>query len=297
MRTLCRAFVALVCICGVTAVSSSTLFAEEPSKAPVEKKVLPTKAELFTKENIQKLSESLGHFIYKSLDNPFLTLNADGVIKGLKEAKEGKVAPMTEQQYEELLQKMQEVAFDDMSKTNLKEAEQFLEKNKSKKGVQELEAGKLQMEVLAPGSGDEKIDEKSTVKIHYDGTYINGKSFSSSKEMGEPVSITLSQTIPGFKKGMLGMKVGEKRRLFIHPDLGYGTSGQLLPNALLIFEVEAVKIEPPAPPAKEGEEASTAQNEDGLDDDLADANDGDDEDNGDDLDDLDDEVPATPVKK
>ena len=78
--------------------------------------------DLFTKDNIQKLSESLGHFIYKSLDNPFLTLNADSVMKGLKDAKEGKTAPMTEQQYEELLQKMQEVAFDDMSKTNLKEA-------------------------------------------------------------------------------------------------------------------------------------------------------------------------------
>lgn len=289
MRTLCRAFLTFACICGVS------LVADEPKAAPqAEKKVLPTKEELFTKDNIQKLSESLGHFIYKSLDNPFLTLNVDGVIKGLQEAKEGKAAPMTEQQYEELLQKMQEVAFDDMSKTNLKEAEDFLAKNKSKKGIVVLEDGKLQMEVLAQGKGDEKVDEKSTVKIQYDGKYINGKSFSSSKDMGEPISITLSQTIPGFKKGMDGMKVGEKRRLFIHPDLGYGTSGQLLPNALLIFEVEVVKIEPPAPPAKEGDKGTSSQDEDNSDD----LDSGDDEDSGDDLDDLDDEeVPPAPAAK
>ena len=40
------------------------------------------------------------------------------------------------------------------------------------------------------------------------------------------------------------MKVGELRKIFIHPDLGYGATGQLLPNALLIFEVELVKLNP-----------------------------------------------------
>lgn len=39
------------------------------------------------------------------------------------------------------------------------------------------------------------------------------------------------------------MKEGEKRRLFVHPDLGYGTSGHLPPNALLIFDIELVKAD------------------------------------------------------
>ena len=42
------------------------------------------------------------------------------------------------------------------------------------------------------------------------------------------------------------MKEGEKRKLFVHPDLGYGTQGQLPPNALLIFEVEIVKADAPS---------------------------------------------------
>jgi len=37
------------------------------------------------------------------------------------------------------------------------------------------------------------------------------------------------------------MKEGEKRRLFVHPEVGYGTSGQLLPNSLLIFDIEVIK--------------------------------------------------------
>ena len=51
----------------------------------------------------------------------------------------------------------------------------------------------------------------------------------------------IKQSIPGFAKGMLGMKEGEKRVLYIHPELAYGLTGQLPPNSLLIFEVEIVK--------------------------------------------------------
>lgn len=278
MRTLCQTLFALVCTCGVTCAPTSYIFSEEVHKKPgvavaekpVEKKVELSKEELFSKDNIKKLSESLGHFIYKSLDNPFMSMEAESVVKGLQDAKAGKPSPMTEQEYEEMLQKMQEISFAEMGKKNLEQAEQFLKKNKEKKAIQNLEDGKLQIEVLAQGKGSEVVSDKDTVLIHYEGKYIDGKTFSSSHEMGEPISITLSQTIPGFKKGMVGMKIGEKRRLYVHPDLGYGTSGQLLPNALLIFDVEAVKIEPPAPEktapaAKDASDDDTAM-DDSLDD-------------------------------
>lgn len=57
--------------------------------------------------------------------------------------------------------------------------------------------------------------------------------------------ISLDETIPGFNKGLIGMKEGEKRTLFIHPDYGYGTSGYLPPNSLLTFEVELIKANSP----------------------------------------------------
>lgn len=255
MRMLCRAIFSFVCICGVTQFSGSLLRAEEAQNQTIdqgaEKKKEWTKEELFSQDNVTKLSESLGHFIFKNLDNPLLKLDYASVVKGLQDAHEGKAAPMTEQEYEERLQKIQEISFEEAAKANLQEAEQFLQKNKQKEGVQQLEDGKVQFEVLQPGTGDETVTDTSSVVMHYDGKYLNGKTFSSSREAQEPITIVLSQTIPGFKKGMLGMKLGEKRRLYIHPDLGYGTCGQLLPNALLVFDVEVLKID--AAPAKQSE--------------------------------------------
>ena len=51
--------------------------------------------------------------------------------------------------------------------------------------------------------------------------------------------ITLNDTIIGFKKGLVGMKKGEKRMIYVHPELGYGSSGYMpRPNTLLSFEIE-----------------------------------------------------------
>ena len=54
-------------------------------------------------------------------------------------------------------------------------------------------------------------------------------------------ALPIKQSIPGFAKGLVGMKEGEKRILYIHPELAYGLAGHLPPNSLLIFEVEIVK--------------------------------------------------------
>ena len=57
--------------------------------------------------------------------------------------------------------------------------------------------------------------------------------------------VSLDETIPGFSKGIIGMKEGEKRTLYIHPDLAYGVNGNLPPNSLLTFEIEIVKANSP----------------------------------------------------
>jgi len=66
-------------------------------------------------------------------------------------------------------------------------------------------------------------------------------------DRGEPFQFTLGigQVIRGWDEGIIGMKTGEKRKLTIPPELGYGTegiSGKIPPNATLIFEVELLKI-------------------------------------------------------
>ena len=269
------------CLAGlmIAPVVFSGLSADEKTPPAQQKEVTkPKKEEIFSPANISKISESYGHFIYKSLENPILKLDFASVMKGLNDAKAGKTSPMTEQEYEEAIAAVQEVAFQEMAEKNLKEAEAFLTKNVKEPGVVELEKGKIQIKILQPGTGEE-VTEKTMPVLHYTGKYLDGTVFGNSYESGEPISINLHHTIPGFRQGVIGMKVGEKRRIFIHPEFGYGTSGQLLPNSLLIFDIELKKVEPaPKDDDSTADEDFSDSEEDGGLDDSSDEDDGDDND-------------------
>jgi len=105
----------------------------------------------------------------------------------------------------------------------------------------------LKIETLKEGSGNEaKVG--NTVSVHYTGTLEDGTKFDSSLDRGESFSFSLGagQVIKGWDLGVAGMKIGEKRKLTIPSDLGYGEAGTpggpIPPNATLIFEVELLKI-------------------------------------------------------
>ena len=86
-----------------------------------------------------------------------------------------------------------------------------------------------------------------TVDVHYLGTLTDGKKFDASYDRGQPLQFTAGkgQVIKGWDEGLLGMKIGEKRKLTIAPDLAYGDSGiggVIPPKATLVFETELVSI-------------------------------------------------------
>lgn len=91
------------------------------------------------------------------------------------------------------------------------------------------------------GTGKE-VGSGDYVTIHYSGTLENGKKFDSSYDRGEPfrTRIGVGEVIEGWDMGVIGMKVGGKRKLIIPPQLAYGDReiGSIPPNSTLIFEVE-----------------------------------------------------------
>jgi FKBP-type peptidyl-prolyl cis-trans isomerase FkpA len=84
------------------------------------------------------------------------------------------------------------------------------------------------------------------VKVHYEGTFTDGRVFDSSIKRGEPASFPLNRVIPCWTQGLQQMKVGGKAKLTCPPELAYGASGApptIPPNSTLIFEVELLSIE------------------------------------------------------
>ena len=249
--------------CLATLLTCSALTAEEANKsAPAPQ---PSHAKKETEIDMKKLSEAFGNFIGRNLQSPGIKFDLESLIKGIRDGAVGKQAPMTDKEYEAMMAAVQEKAFKEMSTTNLTTANDFMQKNAKEPGVKEIVPGKLQFIVISEGTGP-TVTEHAAPMIRYTGKYLDGTVFGTSEEMGSPITIPLDQTIPGFSKGLVNMKEGEKRKLFVHPDLGYGTTGQLPPNELLVFEVEVVKADSDKNDAKSSGSLRDQDENDGDDD-------------------------------
>ena len=104
----------------------------------------------------------------------------------------------------------------------------------------------LIIEDLVTGEGKEAVAGEE-VTVHDSGWLTDGTKFDSSKDRFQPFSFPLGEgyVIKGWDQGVLGMKVGGKRKLTIPSELGYGARGAggvIPPNATLVFEVELLQV-------------------------------------------------------
>ena len=124
------------------------------------------------------------------------------------------------------------------------DGEKFLAENAKREGVKVTESG-LQYEILEPSLG-QKPKATDTVRVHYEGTLIDGTVFDSSYKRGESISFPLNGVIKGWTEGLQLMSIGSKYKFFIPYQLAYGERGagqSIPPYAALSFTVELLGIE------------------------------------------------------
>jgi FKBP-type peptidyl-prolyl cis-trans isomerase len=106
-------------------------------------------------------------------------------------------------------------------------------------------ASGLKYQMLKHGTGTVSPKATDTVRVHYEGKLLDGTVFDSSIARGQPISFPLSGVIAGWTEGLQLMKVGDKFKFEIPPNLAYGANSPppIPPNSTLVFEVELLGIE------------------------------------------------------
>ena len=110
----------------------------------------------------------------------------------------------------------------------------------------------LRIEDIKQGTGS-AVAAGDTITVNYIGTLLDGSKFDSSYDRNQPFTtqIGVGNVIEGWDQGLLGMKVGGKRKLTVPPSMGYGSqpAGSIPPNSVLIFETELLNVEKASPSA------------------------------------------------
>ena len=240
--------VALIAACGKApdaksdaakpAAPAPTASAAPAAPAPTPLVAAPLPA---TMTDDQKISYGIGLNLGLSIAHQHTELNIDpdslrqGIVDGLAGANP-RVPPSEIQ-----------LAFNQMERHAAEKAEAdaraFFDKNRLRPGVTVTASG-LQYEVIKHGTGLVKPKATSTVKVHYEGTLLDGSVFDSSIKRGTPAEFSVSAVIRGWTEALQLMTVGDKWRLFIPANLAYGTNGKgrIPPNSPLVFEVELLEI-------------------------------------------------------
>ena len=207
--------------------------------------------------NTSDLSYMLGYDVGSRLSDMDIELDYDRFLNAVKAAMGGEDSALSEEQLQAvrtafnaqqqaLMAKKNEdrrKMLAEQAEKNKTAGEDFLAENAQREGVMTTDSG-LQYEIVEEGEGA-KPSATDTVTVHYHGTLIDGTTFDSSYDRGQPATFALNRVIPGWTEGVQLMPVGAKYRFYVPSDLGYGgrSVGETIgPNSTLIFDVELIEI-------------------------------------------------------
>jgi FKBP-type peptidyl-prolyl cis-trans isomerase FkpA/FKBP-type peptidyl-prolyl cis-trans isomerase FklB len=198
-----------------------------------------------------QVSYMIGMQMAKSLEPVKDEIDVDVIAKAVRTSLKGDKLLMTDEQAQKVAeafgQRMQKKQIEKMladAQKNLAEGEKFLAENAKKPNVKTTPSG-VQYEVVKQGSGP-LPKPTDTVRVHYKGMLLDGKTFDSSYDRGEPTNFELPQMILGWREGIALMPVGSKYKLWLPAKMAYGETGTpggpIPPNSALAFEVELIDI-------------------------------------------------------
>ena len=198
-----------------------------------------------------KVSYALGMNIISSFQQQGVDLNLNIFFQAVRQGANNEDFLLTEGEVKQILidysnklkvkQQAKKELESNQEKTN---SENFHQEKSKDTNVITLESG-LQYKILKEGSG-EKPKAENAVKVHYEGSLIDGTVFDSSYTRGTPVEFTLRNVIKGWTEGLQLMPVGSTWEFYIPSKLAYGSNpplgSKIKPGSTLVFKVELLEI-------------------------------------------------------
>ena len=196
-----------------------------------------------------RLSYSLGYQIGGDLEREAAEIDADALLRGLRDALGGTAPSIPPEEMHPILVGLkrkietgQRAQKQQMAEKYRADGEAFLAANAKQEGVVTLPSG-LQYKVLEQGTGSSP-EPGDKVEVHYRSTLIDGTEFHNSFQgEGEPETLHVSGVIRGLTEALQLMREGAKWQLFIPADLAYARRGPLA-DRTVIYEIELISIEP-----------------------------------------------------
>jgi len=193
---------------------------------------------------------NIGANLKKNLESDSLNLSREIIAQGVRDALNGPEKMLfSEETNQKVMMRFRSEMEAKMAAKSAKtssaakeEGIAFLEENKKQAGIITTPSG-LQYRVIQEGTGATP-DINSTVSVHYEGKFIDGRVFDSSYERNQPADFPLNGVIKGFSEALQLMKEGSIYEVFLPSDIAYGDAGNAgIPGgSTLIFKIELIKV-------------------------------------------------------